>query len=348
MRKMGKRKISSLEKVSIAIAVALIVIGALWCAISVVSASGMLKAEVKVDNDDEFVSVGYGSTIIGNIKAREVDITMFAGQIVEIEFDTSADVLDALIIDDRGKIIDTHQFSKGSCDIVFPTGTCGIRVIVLLDPGNDKVYGSYDERQEFLDRCENFSVQTKEKTINAILSESIGCASSDDFAMVTKIWIKVVQPKITNVKGEWDDSDDELTLKITADSNLPRRTEIVYTIFGLTDDTTGVDRDGEINFDIGFKKIDFRGACKIEMRVGSWSESFKLDPPPETTQIWVTPEPTLRLMPKSTLKPVPTPKITRVLADPPTPTPETPLCGLCVIAAIAISAIIRRKKITGN
>jgi hypothetical protein len=345
---------SSYKKMLISLGLAFIAIATVLLAIPLVSAAGILFAEVDIGNECDFVSVEDGDTIIGNIRARKINVEMFADQIATVKFKTGADVLDAIVIDDCGDVIETRQFSRGRGDIDFSVG--GTRVIVLLDPGDNGVYGSHEGRIEFLQNCEDFSIISMEHTINDILKET----ASQDFVAVIKVWVKIVQREIKNVKGLWtyDAEDGELKLEITGDSNLPKRTEIVYTTFGVTDDTKKVDSKGNINFVIDFDKIDVDGDCKIEMKAGSLSAEFEIDPPPEAVGIYVeteplpksTPRPTLKLTPKASPTPKPTPaptqNITRVLADPPkpTPTPETPMSGLCVIVAIVAAAAIIMKK----
>ena len=314
-----KRDGSSYKKTLIFLGLAFIVIATVLLAMPLVSAAGTLFAEVKVDEKSDFVSVESGPTTIGNIKAKKINVEMFADQIATVKFKTGADVLDAVVMDDNGDVIETRQFSRGSGDIDFSAG--GTRVIVLLDPGNNRVYGDFAKRIEFLQKCENFSIISMEHTINDILKET----ASQDFVAVIKVWVKITQREITNVQGVWsyDEDNGELGLKIKGDSNLPRSTKIVYTTFGVTGYTKKVNSDGEINFDIDFDKIDAGGDCKIEMEVGKWSATFKIDPPPKAVGIYVEPEP----LPKSALKPtqksLPTPKstptieVTRVLADPP-------------------------------
>ena len=306
---MEKRGKSSLQKASIAMTIAFIV--GVLCIAEIASAR-VTPVDVEVKNDDELVSVREDFKTIATrgltIVAKTIDIEMFVGQIAEIEFDTSADFADAIVIDEKGKIIGSYEFARGIGDIEFSAGET--RTVIILSPGDDDNYGNNGGRQQFLRECEGYNTKTKAQIIDIILGNSIEIAGSGDTAGVIVVKTKIVQPEITDISGEWD----EYELEITGQSNLPRRTEIEWRIFGETG-VAKAKRNGKINFDIDLEGIDTSGNCVIEMLIGNCFEEFELDSAPAPT------EPIMSIKPKSsptpTPKSTPTTEVTRVLADPP-------------------------------
>lgn len=341
-------KSSSYKKALILLGLALIIGGVLWM-VSSASAAGTLFTKVKVVNEKNLAGVEYNSITIDGIRAEKVLIEMFAGQVATVEFKTGADVLDALIVNDDGEVIEIIQFNKGSGSIDFSDS--GTRILVLLDPGGDQVYGDYDTREVFLERCEkNFSVISKERTIEDILKES----GKGSFTAVVETRVKIVQQEITSVKAVWsyDEENADLQLRITAESNLPYETEVSYSTFGVDGKTKKVDRNGNINFVVDFDKIDINSACKIEMQTGSMSAEFDIEKPPAEVGIFI--EPTFAPAQKPT--PTPTPKITRVFADPPMERAEESdreqeaepieipwtIIGVAIVTTVVIRIIIKR------
>ena len=309
-------KRSSLEKVSIVIAVALIVIGVLWVFVSFVSA-GVTPVDIDVRNEDEMVSVKQEFTTIATqrltIVAMEIEVEMLAvTKSVKIEFETSADFADAIVMDESGEIVGSYEFARGEGEIDFSAG--GKYTMIILSPGDDDNYGNNGDRQQFLRECEKHNARAKEQMIDIILGNSIEIAGSSDTAGVIIVKTRIVQPSIVNVSGEWCNGE----LEIAGQSNLPRYTEIEWQIFGETG-ATKARRNGEIDFDIDLEGIDTSADCVIEMRTGNWYDEFELATPPESTEPVMsikpraTPTPTPRATPRPTLKPTPLP--TQEIAD---------------------------------
>ena len=322
-------RISSLEKALIVIAIALIVVGVLWVFVASASA-GVTPVDIEVRNDDEMVSVKQDFATIATqrltIVALEIEVEMLAvTKSVEIEFETNADFADAIVLNERWKIVGSYEFTKGSGDIQFPAGET--QTIIILSPGNDGKYGDNKGRQDFLREYEERDIGTKEQAMGFILGNSIEIAGSSDTAGVIIVKTKIVQPEITNIIGEWDDDGEEL--EITGQSNLPRYTEIEWQIFGETG-TTKAERNGKINFDIDVEGVDTSRNCVLGMRVESvnWFNTFLLDlalapivRQGMSIEPKATPTPTPKVMPRPTLKPTPTPEIADPLEEEPVKEP---------------------------
>ena len=327
---MGKRENgSSYKKASIAMAVALIVIGALWCAISFASAGDTIRTisvDTKAKNSNELVSFdNKGSTVIYTeileITAQKIDITMLSAQNAIVRFKVNKNFAHALALNAHGDIVETHEFINGRTDIDF-NGTKTNTVIILAS--EDDKYGSNQDREDFLDWCTRQTRgRDKSRTIDFLIDESARASSSNDFVGIVVVKTKVVQPEIANISWKWDDDE----LEITGTSNLPRCTEIEWKIFEKFW-TTEARRNGKIGFTIDAGDVGVIGDCSLEIWVKGAHEEFQLNisPPPELEQgisikPKASPEPAPRPTPKPTLKPTatpkPTPKITRVLADPP-------------------------------
>ena len=320
---MEKRRISSFQKaLLIVIGLTLIGIGVLLFATSLACAGTgkIMSVEVDVKNDNKFVNVEQGFTTIETrlftVRAKKVDILILSNQNATIRFDADIEPVDVAVINEKGKIVETYDFSSGRGDIEFLGGKAGskVRTVVLLSPGglNEK-YANGEERQEFLQkRKERSQTTTKNQIISVILDASVEKAGSHDSAAIVVVKTKVVQPNITNITVEWEDDGD---LEVTGDSNLPRYTEIEWKIF----DETGITkarRDGEIDFDIDAPIAGVDEDCLLEIWVGRWYRQYPIDlgPLPEAAQgMFIK---TKEEMEKLTPKPLPTKVTTPTFTEP--------------------------------
>lgn len=310
-----KRKMSSFTKaLLIAGGLALLVVGAL-CIAEVVSASGDIIRTISVDtdvkNDDKLVSVEETSATIETqkltIRAKKIEATMLSEQRAIVRFKVDKDFANALVLNTHGDIDETHEFLNGKIEIEF--SETKTNTVVILASEDDK-YGSNQDREDFLDWCERKTRGIdKLRTIDFFIDESVNAPGSNDFVGIVVVKTTIVPPEITNIIWEWDDDE----LEITGESNLPRRTEVEWEIFGKSG-ITKVKSKGKVNFHIDLEGIHNRDDYLI-MRVGSvnWFQGSRLGLGtwPESA------EPGISIKPIAT--PTPTPKARPTPTQTPTP-----------------------------